>query len=39
VVDILKKGNPGIAVKLWPKRGIALNSQILGEGRRENSNA
>jgi L-seryl-tRNA(Ser) seleniumtransferase len=39
VVDILKKGNPGIAVNPWPKRGIALNPRMLREGGRENSDA
>lgn len=32
VVDMLKKGNPGISVNPWPKRGIALNPQMLREG-------
>lgn len=32
VVDMLKKGNPGIVVNPWPKRGIALNPQMLREG-------
>jgi L-seryl-tRNA(Ser) seleniumtransferase len=32
VIDILQKGNPGIAVNPWPKRGIALNPQMLRDG-------
>jgi len=32
VVDMLKKGDPGIIVSSFPKEGIALNPQMLREG-------
>lgn len=35
LVDMLKKGYPGIVVSSFPKEGIALNPQMLREGEEE----